>query len=71
MLRTGLEFSSIIYKVFSEGIAMNINNMAGIEVQNNSISCASRKNLLNFFDLIDETNKYIVISVIVVKIIIE
>jgi len=71
MLRTGLEFSSIIYRVFNEGIAMNIKSMAGIEVQNNSISWASKKNLLNFFDLMDEINKYIVINVIVVKIIIE
>jgi len=45
--------------------------MAGIEVQNNSISWASKKNLLNFFDLMDEINKYMVINVIVVKIIIE
>jgi len=71
MFKTGLEFSSIMYKVFSEGIAMNIKSMAGIEVQNNSISCASRKNLLNFLDLIEEINKYMVISVIVVKMIIE
>lgn len=36
-------FSSIRYRVLSDGIAININIRAGIDVQNTSISCDSKK----------------------------
>lgn len=50
----GLMFSSIKYNVFKEGIAINNNIKAGSLVQNNSISWASRKNRLKFFDKTEE-----------------
>lgn len=50
----GFIFSSIRYRVFREGIAINRSIRAGILVQNNSISWASRKNRLKFFDKIED-----------------
>jgi hypothetical protein len=37
-VKEGLTISSVIYKIFKEGIAMKISNPIGREVQNNSIS---------------------------------
>jgi len=42
-------FSSIRYRVFSEGIAINSSISAGSEVQNSSISWDSRRNWLKCF----------------------
>lgn len=53
----GLIFSSIKYNVFKDGIAIKSNIRAGILVQNSSISWASRKNRLKFFETTEETIK--------------
>jgi hypothetical protein len=60
-----------MYNVFNDGKAIKINIKAGIEVQNNSTSCASKKNRLYLLDITEDKIKYIHIRVIIVKIIIE
>jgi hypothetical protein len=71
MVIFGVIISSIIYRVFKDGIAMNINIIAGKVVQNNSISWASRKNRLNDLLMIDEMIKWRVKIVTLTKMIIE
>jgi hypothetical protein len=53
----GVIVSSIIYKVFKEGMAMKISIRVGIAVQNSSISWASKKNRLKNFPLMDDSIK--------------
>jgi len=67
----GVMVSSIIYRVLREGIAINININAGMDVQNNSISWASRKNRLKDLLTIDENIKWRVRIVTLTKMIIE
>lgn len=50
----GLLISSIKYKICSDGNAINIKIIAGINVQINSIVCSSNKNrLINLFLVIE------------------
>jgi hypothetical protein len=66
----GVLVSSIKYRVFKEGRAINTNKRAGRTVQIVSISCPSMTNLLNLFLFIREMTKYKVKIVIRIKIII-
>lgn len=67
----GWVISSIMYKVLRDGIAIKINIRAGREVQNNSISCASKKNRLKELFNIEIDIKCRVIKVTITKMIIE
>ena len=53
----GVLVSSIRYKVFSEGRAMNSKRIPGMIVQIDSISCPSIKYLLNTFLRVKEMSK--------------
>jgi len=66
----GFFVSSIMYKVFSEGMAIKINMIDGRMVQMVSISCPSVTYLLKILLFIIEMSKYKVKIVIRVKIII-
>lgn len=68
MVKLGIIVSSIIYKVFREGMAMNINIRAGRVVQKSSISWASKKNRLKDLDKVDEVIRYKVKIVTLTKI---
>jgi hypothetical protein len=67
----GFLVSSIRYKVFIEGNAMNRRSTAGRRVQIVSISWPSIMNLLNSFALTTEMMMYMVITVIRISTIIE
>jgi hypothetical protein len=60
-----------MYRVLRDGIAIKINIRAGREVQNNSISCASKKNRLNELFKMEIDIKCRVIKVTITKMIIE
>jgi len=66
----GILLSSIKYKFFSEGKAINTNNKDGKIVHTVSISCPSMINLLNLLIINKDKTKYNVRTVIVIKTII-
>jgi hypothetical protein len=63
----GFFVSSIRYKVFIEGRAINSKRIAGRMVQTVSISCPSIMYLLNVFDTITDRTMYIVNTVIRIR----
>jgi hypothetical protein len=69
-VKLGLIISSIIYKVFKDGIAINTSIIAGRAVQKNSISSAPKKNRLKLLVEIALNKLYKTIVVILIKIII-
>jgi len=64
----GLRFSSIKYKVFKEGIAININMIAGRAVQNSSVSWDSNKNRLKVFFESNDIINILNVRIVIVKI---
>jgi hypothetical protein len=71
MVILGFFVSSIRYKVFKEGRAINISSTAGRIVQIVSISCPSIMNLWNTFPLMIDSIRCIVMTVIKISTIIE
>jgi len=63
----GVLLSSIKYKFFREGKAMNTNSKDGKMVQMVSISCPSIINLLNLLTTSKDKTKYKVRTVIVIR----
>jgi len=67
MVIEGILLSSIKYRFFKEGRAINTNNNDGKMVQIVSISCPSIINLLNLLTISKDNTKYKVRIVIVIK----